>query len=271
MFFLIILVILLFLFFIFLLEMFENKRFLVNRFLRGSCVVVGHKGFGKDLLFHTVANSRPFKKMGYVGNINYFDEKFKDKFANVSLKDYVDQTLGDNTFEDFINGTVKKTAKNAFYESKDYILSDAGVYLPSHFDAYLSKKYKGLPLIMAISRHLYNSNMHFNTQVNGRVWLKVREHGDSYFKALGLIRWTKFFGYVFVRVRFYQEYKSVENGLLPMKVGIFNKFNKALYEEFTAKNGVIRDFLIPIRLKSVRYDTRYFHELLFGEKSPTSI
>lgn len=42
-----------------------------------------------------------------------------------------------------------------------------------------------MPIFYALSRHLYNNNIHVNVQNLGRLWLKLREQADSFIRVLG--------------------------------------------------------------------------------------
>src|SRR5690606_12577738 len=107
-------------------------------------------------------------------------------------------------YENFINDNVQQIEKREQLECADIYISDAGIYLPAQYHYLLDKKYKSLPIFYALSRHLYNNNVHVNTQALNRVWDKLREQADSYFKALKTI---KIFGLLFTRVRYYETYQ----------------------------------------------------------------
>ena len=247
-------------FLLFILKMWLNIKFVVSVFKSGNTITDGKKGKGKDLLFSLVAKHYLKQRLSYIGNLDYTNGK---NFENVKLRDF---SIEPNNFKNFINDDIIKVVKTERWENKDYFLSDGGIYLPSHFDNVLSTKFESLPILYALQRHLYGSNFHINAQVYGRVWLKIREQADGYFHIVKNYKWTKIFGYIFLKVRYYDDYRPVEQNIRPFHFSLLNKFNRALYADFEAKNGLIKDMLIPIKIKDLTYDTRYFHVKIFGQK-----
>lgn len=231
----------------------KNNDFLVSKFKDNNTIVFGAKGTGKDLLFQLVIYK---SKLPYLSNIDY-----GYSYSNISLKDI---SVAPNTFESLIENNITIINKNPSIEGVNIFISDAGIYLPSQYDSKLSKEYASLPIFYALSRHLYNSNIHINTQALNRVWVKLREQSDHYFKTLKTI---KFFPFVLlVKVRYFSEYQSAENNLLPMNKSIINKFNKGLSNQYEATNGIIKDFYVLIWRKKIFYDSRHFHKVFFGSK-----
>lgn len=261
--FIFILLILVFIILIVLLKFSFNKKFCFSKFRSNNTITCGVKGAGKDLFFSLITNMYVKKKFFYGGNIDYTAGK---NYKKVMLNDI---SLAPNTFDNFIVDNVVKIQKNNDFEDLDMFFSDLGVYLPSQEDSKLSKVYSSLPLFFALSRHLYNMNIHGNLQAYGRLWIKLREQADSYFKVLKTLKLFSFLGWFFVKVRYYSESKSCEQGLLPINHRLFNKFNKGLVDQYQATNGEIREMWLPIRKKSLSYDTRYFHQILFGKVAPT--
>lgn len=234
------------------LRLYFNNRFLVNKFNDNNVIVFGAKGTGKDLLFQNVIRLQ--KNKPYYSNINY-----GYKFNHINVKDL---SVSPNTYEQFILGNITLIPKREEMEGKDVYLSDLGVILPSQMDTQLSKLYPSFPIYYALSRHLYNQNIHCNTQALNRVWIKIREQADHYFhcRTSFKIGW-----WMFTRAIYYSEYKSAEQRILPMKIrGLNNNFNRALIEQHRAQYGEItaRYFVQPV--KSIKYDTREYHRLLFG-------
>ncbi|MEM3714754.1 MAG: hypothetical protein QXF82_07385 [Nitrososphaeria archaeon] len=231
----------------------KNARFIVDRFRVGNVIVFGQKGKGKDLIFQKVIAKRKeryFSNMDYGYNYNY-----------LSL---IDLALGRNTYENFIEGVVEVIEKNEHLEGADIYISDAGIYLPAQYHYLLDKKYKSLPIFYALSRHLYNNNVHVNVQALNRVWDKLREQADSYFKALKTV---KICGLLFTKVRYYETYQTAFENRAPMRKRMLNKFNKGLYDEYEAYNGLVFDMWIVQRASRVYYDTRYFHSVVFGSEA----
>lgn len=239
-----------------LLKFYFDKKFLVSQFKRNNVLVFGAKGTGKDLVFQAVINKR--KKEKYLSNINY-----GGSYSALDLKDI---SLGDNTFDNFILGMVSPIKKINEWENQDIYFSDLGIYLPSHYDSMLTKNYKSLPISMALQRHLYNSNFHGNSQSIKRTWLKFRELGDGYVRVRGSKKLLGFLPYLVTECYYYSEYESAEKMLLPMATrGLKNDYNRALIEQHKATYGEIKKLYIVNKIKNIKYDTRYFHKVVFNE------
>ena len=149
-------------------------------------------------------------------------------------------------------------------EKKDIYIADAGIYLPSHQHNIISKEFPSLPIFYSIIGHLYDSNIHVN--YNGsitRLYDKLREQADDYFQVLGNIKLFRIF---FIKVRYYENYESAKQGLLPMRNAFFNFQQRALYEQYTSTHGLIKDMWIVIRKGHIKYDTRYFKRLFGNER-----
>ena len=228
----------------------NNAKFLVARFRAGNVIVFGAKGKGKDLIFQKVIAKR---KEAYFSNMDY---GYKHNYIKLS-----DLELGQNTYENFINDNVQVIEKDERLEGADIYISDAGIYLPSQYHYLLDKKYKSLPVFYALSRHLYNNNVHVNTQALNRVWDKLREQADSYFKALKTV---KICGLLFTKVRYYETYQVANENRAPMRRRMLNKYSKALGDEYEAYNGLVFDMWIVQLKRNVKYDSRYFHRVVFG-------
>lgn len=200
-------------------------RFLLDEFGRCNVLVFGKKRQGKDLIFAHVIALRGEK---HYSNIPY-DE-------NTEVINLSELNVGDNTFTDFVNGTVKKFSPR-FEERCDVFISDGGIYLPCHFDKELDAKYPGMPIFFALSGQLYNLNVHLNSQAVGRPWKKLREQADSYIQVKGN---TFRDGAFYVRIIVYDKFSDAENEINP----------KAKYT-------------VRVPLAELKYDTRYFREMLF--------
>ena len=234
----------------------KNASFIADRFKAGNVIVFGAKGKGKDLVFQKVIKKRKkcyFSNMDYGYNFNY-----------LSLGE---MRLGNNAYENFIEGVVEVIEKDELLEGADIYISDAGIYLPAQYHYLLDKKYKSLPIFYALSRHLYNNNVHVNTQALNRVWDKLREQADSYFKALKTV---KICGLLFTKVRYYETYQVANENRAPMRRRFLNKYSKALSDEYEAYNGLVFDMWICQRASKVFYDSRYFHRVVFGSEANES-
>lgn len=229
----------------------NNAKFLVDKFRAGNVIVFGQKGKGKDLIFQKVIAKR--RKEKYFSNMDYG--------YSFNYIDLADLALGKNTYENFIEGCVEVIDKNEEMEGADIYVSDAGIYLPSQYHYLLDKKYKSLPIFYALSRHLYDNNVHVNVQALNRVWDKLREQADSYFKALKTV---KVFGLLFTKIRYYETYQVANENRAPMRRRFLNKYSKALSDEYEAYNGLVFDMWIVQLKRNVKYDTRYFHRVVFG-------
>ena len=130
----------------------EADRFLVSEFRRCNVMVFGKKGSGKDVIFAHVIALRGEK---HYANIPYDD--------NTEVIDLYELNVGGNTFNHCIDGNITPFPPR-FDECCDVYISDGGIYLPSHFDKELEKIVPDMPSFFALSRHLYNNNVHINSQ-----------------------------------------------------------------------------------------------------------
>ncbi len=238
---------------IWIFKLWSGANFIKKEFARCNILVFGAKGTGKDLLFNKAIKKR---KKEYLSNIDYGGKFEEVELASVSL--------GDNSFENFIDGNIKIVNKNNNWEGKDIYFSDLGVYTPSHEDNRLNKLYKSLPIYAALQRHLYRSNFHGNSQAIIRTWKKLREQGDGYFRTRSTFK-LPFLPVLITRAIYYSEYDSAEKCLLPMKMrGLSNDANRALIEQHRATHGVIKEVWFATNIKRLKYDTYYFHKKVFG-------
>lgn len=239
-------------------RLYNDKTLLLYAFKKNNVVVYGKKGTGKDLIFNYVINHRRVK---CCSNIQ-FNKKYCD-IQNIS-----DFELKSITYNDLIDNTFDKQDKT-FIEKKDFYISDAGIYLPSQYSALLDKKYKSFPIVYALSRHLGHFNIHANAQALGRVWNKLREQADSFISCR---KTYKIFGFLITKCIYYDKYESANSNLLPFKAGsLSSKEKKALKAQFEATNGIIRTLYILQHKRNIKYDTRAFHEIIFGFKAPQKV
>lgn len=232
-----------------------NAKKMALKFKKGNVIVFGTKGSGKDLIFQKVISKR--KKEPYNANIPY-----GYNYTEITLNEL---SVAPNTFEDFIDNKITKIPRIEQREKTDAYISDGGVYLPSQYDTKLSKLYPSLPIFYALSRQLYSMNIHINTQALNRVWVKLREQADFFYKAIDTYR---IFGILFTKVRYYETYQSAEQNILPLKKQFMNKNLNNLAEQYYATHGEIKDFWICQRISKIKYDTRHFKKVLFQDETP---
>lgn len=218
-----------------------------------SCnvIVFGKKGTGKDLIFQKVINSR---KKAYCSNVDY-----GGKFTFVSPSAL---ELKNNTYDNFIKGEINIEDKPP-YEGVDFYFSDAGIILPSQYDTSLYKKYPSFPITYALSRHLFNNNIHVNTQNLSRIWKALREQADFYVCCVKTIKLPFF---ILTKCKTYDNYDSALKLLNPMPSHFLSHGDaKARREEFEATYGRISSGWVIQRTNHIKYDTREFHKIIFGK------
>lgn len=215
-----------------------DDYWLVHEFSRCNVIVFGKKGTGKDLIFAHVIALRGDK---HYSNIQYN--------ADTEVIALTDVSLGNNTFENCIENRIVKLDPQ-FEEGKDIYISDGGIYLSSQYDQALNKLYPSMPIFYALSRHLYNNNIHVNVQNLGRLWLKLREQADSYIRAMGT---TDRGEYLLVHTVCYDKYESAAQGLLPNRDS-----------QYRATYGDITERTFKIYKQELQYDTRYFKDVFLN-------
>lgn len=235
---------------LFFVRAFLFKRKVIREFKRCNVIVDGKKGSGKDLLFSEVIYKRKEK---YYANVDYGGDG-----EIISAKDI---SVEPNTYVDFIEGDVTQVRRR-FAERKDCYISDGGIYLPSYMDSVLYKKYPSFPIYYALSRHLACHNIHVNVQNFGRVWKALREQADSFIHVHCTLNLPFF---LFVKATIYEDMNSAINHVRPMKSRMFNKTSKALADQYTAERGEIVTGWVIIPKSHVKYDTRYFEKVIYGD------
>lgn len=236
-----------------------NKKSLIDAFERNNCIVDGKKGTGKDALFDFIIRKR--KKVCF-SNIYYGENTFP---INA-----IDMSVAPNTYENFINGEIQLIHKNEGFEGKDIYISDAGIYLPSQYDSLLHKKFPSLPIFYALSRHLYNCNVHLNSQNLDRIWKALREQGETFIHCKRTINLPFF---LITTYNIYDKQRSASMCLEPYKThkhGLIRdrELTDNKKSEFKALYGDIKSgFIIQLK-KNISYDTRAFEKLIF--ENPTS-
>ena len=228
-----------------------NKNTLWN-FKHCNVLVGGKKGSGKDLLFQWVINKR---HQYYYANIPY-----GHKYKKIQLKEV---STGSNDYNHIINDEIEKQP-HLFKENKDIYISDIGIYLPSYMDSKLYVKFPSMPIFYALSRQLYNNNVHCNTQNIERGWKALREQADFY---IIVKRTYKIFGFLFITKYYsYDRYESARQNLMPIKTRLLNKYSKAEADIYKATNGEIRKGYIFQFKWQLKYDTRAMEKLLLKGK-----
>lgn len=242
---------------IWLIKQHSTFKYVLWHFKKCNCVVSGKKGSGKDLLFQKVINKR---KDFYYANIGYGGNHKKISLKDISLKSKDGKYH--LTYNDFLNDKVEKT-NHKFREKSDFYISDGGIFLPSHMDSSLHKTYPSLPIFYALSRHLYDSNIHVNVQNIDRLWKPLREQADFF---IDVKRTIKLPFILLTRYTCYEKMQSAIQRLTPMKARALNKFSKAEYDKYTATNGVIKNGWIIQLKRNVKYDTRAFEKIVLKGK-----
>ena len=210
-----------------------NTANLVKYFELGNVIVFGKKRKGKDLLFNKVINAR---KRIYYANMPYN----RNGYNHLDMRELNINT----TYTDFIEGEIKKCDS------------------PLKYDNILSKQFKTLPIIYALSSQVFKCNIHINTQALNRVWLKLREQADTYIKVKKTI---KIFNLFITFYTIYDKYSSAEKELQPLKGRFLNSFSQAEKDKYECENGFIKNAFIIQRKKHIYYDTHYFRTYLLND------
>lgn len=242
-----------------------GNREVLRMFRSGNVIVAGHKGRGKDLLFQYVISAREKKGEIHASNIPFT--------SRTTVRPPVWYELHKNSYSNFIEGKFNTDEDKQYIEQEDYYISDIGTSMPAQLGKKLEKKYKTLPIVYALSRHLANFSIHCNAQNFGRVWDKLREQGDYYIyceKAKVI-----FNRLAFQRFVIYDRYQSALSNIQPYKCrrrlfGILppKPEDYARANEHNARYGTIRRYYMWHILPKVHYDTRYFHKAIYGKEAP---
>lgn len=225
-------------------------RAYLKKLKEDSLIIFGKKGKGKTLLFSEM--TRMDKKKGYLSNTDF-------KHKKQTLINPSDISIYPNTWEDILNGKYVKIEKKEF-EGKPVYLDDSGIFLPNFADAMLKRLYPSMPPAFAVWRHLYNAPIHINSQDVNRVWKLLKEQQNGAIQCRKTVRIGPF---AFIHCTYYSNLESAAKELYPMKDTIFNKYNKAELNLYTANNGIIKDFIIFAPTWRNKYDSRYFKSKFF--------
>lgn len=231
---------------------FINKHRFVSLFKQGNTLVSGLRGRGKDVAFCVVINAR---KKNYISNINYSSPKAK--FQRFEFDEKVWELAGNGNF-DFVDNKLKPY-KYPYPDGLDYYISDAAVYFPSQYQNELVKRYRGAPLFQALSRHLGDCNIHCNTQVQNRLWDKIREQSDIYIvmRHCWFIPKTKF---CHISAYVYTLEESAEKQIRLPKFPL-GKVGKEQRIQFEIAHGQIKRIGFFTRLP-FNYDSRRYKKIL---------
>ncbi len=253
----------------------KNKKF--ESHAVGNGIIFGGRGKGKGLLLNKRINTDRNKK-------HFCNVPYNDKTEVINIKEYIDSIVP-NTTENFINSDIQVVKKNEKFEKVNVYWDDVGVYAPNFMDNQLKKFYPSLSALLPINRHLYDAHMIITTQDINRPYKLLRElQTDFAIKAIN----SKGFGWLWnaipllrffstTKYIYYENNKSAYNGLLPFKAkGVVNETVKhglltagqATKEVYEAQYGKISYGRIFQLKKNINYDTRYFHEVIFGKKAP---
>lgn len=245
------------------------------------------KRFRKKYIKHKNKNASGHEPIFYLSNVDYgYGCKLID-LNDLKLKDLKTGKL--LNYNDIITGAYKgmKFEKNHEYEGLDLYISDAQLGLPNTEHNALDKQYPWLPPFIALAGQLYNMNIHVNTQEYVRLWVKLRGQQDMYARSLKTFPMNKsglqkiwpsipiLNRYIFFKVRTYDNASSAEANILPYNaVALVNETLKHGYltsgqsikEQYQATHGEIKEFTMALKRKHIKYDSRIFHQYMFGYK-----
>lgn len=231
-----------------------SMRQIVKMFESGSVAVVGMKGRGKDTLMGNVIARR---RKPYLSN-TYYGYKFNPL-------NYNDLRCGGNTWKNLVGVAPIKPFQWPYPDGYDVYIGDAGAIFPSWADSELNKLMPELPTHMAFSRQCGLSETHFNCQVLGRTWLKIREMADKFILCKS-IRW---FGPVVVQtVYIYEQAESCDKAVPPFP-GRWWMYGADLMAyrlakiKYQAMYGVIKKRTL-VYWNLSKHDTRVFKKIFEG-------
>lgn len=255
-------------------------RYNNNNFIKqcsGNGVIFGGRGKGKGLLLNKKINSDGF---------HFCNVPYNDKTILINIKEYID-SIQPNTSHNFITNSVQQIKKIDKFEGKNIYWDDVGVYAPNFMDNELKKYYPSLSCLLPINRHLYNAYMIISVQDLKRPYKILRElQTDFAIKAIKTIGtknsiiWNSIpilRKLIITKYIYYENIDTAEKGLLPFNAKtVLTELSKhgyltsgqALKEQYEATYGQIRYGFVIQRKSKVNYDTRYFHQIVFGEKAP---
>jgi hypothetical protein len=232
-----------------------NLGKIIKLFEHGNVCVTGLRGTGKDMLTANVAVRR---NIPYLSNVRYDSNALPLKHSDLSL--------GGNSFKNLFEDAIIPY-ETPYPDGTDVYISDVGVYYPSQECGYLDKNCKGLPLYMALSRHLLQGNVHLNVQNLERAWTKIREQSDTYIRC----EWCKVLGNLVIqKVTIYERPDSCQLRVPPNPYRaplLCNKEARAMWDikalDYKVLHGSIKPLLL-VYINRSTYDTRVFKKILSG-------
>lgn len=249
----------------------HNRKFITQA--SGNGIIYGGRGKGKGVLLNyriRKDSSKPFCNVPY-GNSELLTEPAEYLNSIAPLK-----------VENFINGDIEHVKKIDKYEKRNIYLDDVNVYMPNWVDNLLKKKYDSMPPMLAINRHLYDAYMIITTQDRERPYKLLKElQSDFSIKAIKTLGFGHIWNclpilnnFVYTKYIYHELPKAVD--MLPFSgKGIVNETLKHGYltsgqatkEVYEATNGKISYGFVLQRKKFLNYDTRYFHNIVYGYKA----
>lgn len=278
--------------------MYRNSLFISRA--SGNVIIYGGRGKGKGMLLNYKIKkdkTKPYVNVPYfktldkkrnviIDGLTLKETKYtgKEKYHCVLLNEIGDylNSIEPLEIEDFINGTVVPVKKRD-YEKRNVYIDDVNIYMPNWADSLLKKKYKSMPPFLAINRQLYNAYCVITTQDRERPYKVLKElQSDGSIKALNTVGFGRLWNCVpflhfFVRTKYIYHELSTSQDKLPFAGrGVINEATKSAYltsgqatkELYEASFGKIRYGYVWQLKSRINYDTRYYHTVVYGEKSP---
>lgn len=241
---------------------------------QSNIIVFGGKGSGKSLLFQKLIimeSNRPLSNIdfGYNDIVNphtYF------------------QSIAPNDSKKMITNKLVIVNKNPLWEKRNYYFDDTNMFASNTEDAFLKQYFTSMNLFILGQRHFYDSCTILNAQSLDRIYKNLRElQLDGYISVQYQIGFNSrlisslpiFKKYVFINYIYYKNYETARMGKLPYKeVAFLDKMmsaahvgsGRALEKIYNAENGKIYRSTVVLKKKSLKYDTRVYHQWLFGFK-----
>lgn len=255
-----------------LLFMFVRSKGIVKRDISSNGTIDGAKGSGKTQLMVIRAS---MDKVCY-SNIPLANA------LDFNLKTFYDSVLPNNVL-DAIKGNFTVVNKPSEYEGVNRYADDMAIYMANYMDSDLKKYYPSMGFELPLERQLFNSFTIFSAQQRSRLYKIARElstdfaitcHGvKGYSKLWFLIPYLGLFQ--FLNYTWYDNIDSAEQGKQPFSsLGLFDNAGQkiktsmamAMKKAYEAEFGKIvkRTIVFNGYSKKLKYDTRYFHEKIFG-------
>lgn len=207
---------------------------------KGLTFIQGAQGKGKDVLCQHYLN---LHRQPHYANMpyDYLDMCFTRRggHAPTELITTADLALGDNTFKDYVQGTMRPCT-TAFRAYSTIVISDGGSGLSAHHDAELKEMYPYLDCFIPFVRQ-QELTMLLNAQNYERVLKLVREQSDGCINCLGC---ENNGDYLTLSAIWYEKYQSAIAGVSPTKSSI--------------RWGEIVKFAVDIRIRDIHFDTHYW-------------